>query len=161
MPISSSVLLVSQQFDVSGGRITAALDGLSDHDFYRAPEATNHMLWLLGHVTNTRLGVTIYLGASPERPWNELFSKGSQPGDRDTLPTISEVRDAWEAAGIALAAQFDAVTEAKLQETCPRDFPIADKTMLGAVAFLAGHEFWHLGQMVALRKWLGHGQLVG
>lgn len=161
MPIPSNVLLISQQFEVSGSRISAAIEGLADDEFYRAPEVTNHMLWLLGHVTNTRLGVMIYLGGSPERPWDDLFSKGSQPGDRDTLPSVSEVRDAWEATGAALAAQFEAVTEAKLQEPCARNYPIADKTMLGAVAFLAGHEFWHLGQMVALRKWLGHGQLVG
>ena len=43
----------------------------------------------------------------------------------------------------------------------PRDFPVPDKTIRGAINFLAYHEAYHLGQMGYLRKWLGKDSLRG
>jgi hypothetical protein len=161
MPIPEKLLLVSQQFAVSGGRIEKAIDGLTGDEFYRAPDTANHMLWLLGHAANTRLGLIVLMGGDDQRPWAELFSKGSQPGDQATLPAVSEVRDSWNTAVTALNAHFESLTDEDLSKPCARDFPIADKSILGAAMFLAGHEMYHLGQMAALKKWLGKGQLVG
>jgi hypothetical protein len=161
MPIPEKLVLVSQQFAVSASRIEKAIEGLSDEEFYPAPETANHMLWLLGHAANTRLGLIVLMGGADQRPWAELFSKGSQPGDETTLPPVNEVRESWTKAVAALNAHFESLTDADLAKPCARDFPIADKSILGAAAFLAGHEMYHLGQMAALRKWLGKGQLVG
>ena len=161
MAIPEKLLLVSQQFAVSGARVEKAIDGLSDEEFYSAPETSNHMLWLLGHAANTRLGLIALMGGTDQRPWAELFSKGSQPGDEATLPSVSEVRASWIKAVAALNAHFENLSDEDLGKTCVRDFPIADKSILGAAAFLAGHEMYHLGQMAALKKWLGKGQLVG
>lgn len=161
MATPEKLLLVSQQFAVSGSRVEKALAGLADEDFYRAPETANHMLWLLGHMANTRLGLIVLMGGADQRPWNELFSRGSQPGDEATLPSVSEVRDSWNTSVAALNAHFENLSDEDLGKTCARDFAIADKTILGAAAFLAGHEMYHLGQMAVLKKWLGQGQLVG
>ena len=43
----------------------------------------------------------------------------------------------------------------------PHDKPTFDGNTAGFVAFLAYHEAYHVGQVAYLRKWLGHGQLVG
>lgn len=161
MAVPDKLLLVSRQFAVSGSRVEKALEGLSDEDFYRAPETANHMLWLLGHAANSRLGLIVLMGGEDQRPWNELFSRGSQPGDEATLPSVSEVRDSWQKAVTALNAHFESLADEDLGKTCVRDFPIDDKSILGAAAFLAGHEMYHLGQMAVLKKWLGQGQLVG
>lgn len=161
MAVPDKLLLVSRQFAVSGSRVEKALEGLSDEDFYRAPETANHMLWLLGHAANSRLGLIVLMGGEDQRPWNELFSRGSQPGDEATLPSVSEVRDSWQKAVTALNAHFESLSDEDLGKTCVRDFPIDDKSILGAAAFLAGHEMYHLGQMAVLKKWLGQGQLVG
>ena len=48
-----------------------------------------------------------------------------------------------------------------LGDTSPRPFPIPDKTMRGALAFIQFHETDHVGQLAYLRKWLGHSALVG
>lgn len=161
MAIPEKLLLVSQQFAVSGERVAKAIEGLSDDEFYRAPENTNHMLWLLGHAANTRFGLIVLMGGEDKRPWAEAFAKGSQPGDRETLPSVSEIRDSWITSIAALNAHFESLSDEDLSKPCVRDFAIADKTILGAAAFLAGHEMYHLGQMAALKKWLGKGQLVG
>jgi len=161
MAIPEKLLLISRQFAVSGSRVEKALEGLSDEDFYRAPKTANHMLWLLGHAANTRFGLIVLMGGADQRPWNELFSRGSQPGDEATLPSISEVRDSWNTAVTALNAHFESLSDEDLGKTCVRDFPIDDKSILGAAMFLAGHEMYHLGQMAVLKKWLGQGQLVG
>jgi hypothetical protein len=161
MAIPEKLLLVSQQFAVSGSRVERALEGLADEEYYRAPETANHMLWLLGHMANTRFGLIVLMGGAEERPWADLFSKGAQPGDESTLPPVSEVRKSWTKAVAALNAHFASLTDEDLNRTCVREFAIEDKTILGAAAFLAGHEMYHLGQMAMLKKWLGHGQLVG
>jgi hypothetical protein len=161
MAIPERLLLVSQQFAVSGSRVRKAIEGLSDEEFYRAPETANHMLWLLGHAANTRFGLIVLMGGADQRRWNDLFSRGSQPGDQDTLPSVDEVRDSWNAAVAALNAHFESLSDEDLGKTCVREFAIDDKSILGAAAFLAGHEMYHLGQMAALKKWLGKGQLVG
>ncbi len=152
MAIPEKLLLVSQQFAVSGSRIEKALENLSDEDFYRAPETANHMLWLLGHAANSRLGLVVLMGGADQRPWNELFSRGSQPGDEASLPSVSEVRDSWNTSVAALNAHFETLSDEDLSTTCARDFPIGDKSILGAAAFLAGHEMYHLGQMAAAEE---------
>jgi hypothetical protein len=60
-----------------------------------------------------------------------------------------------------LSKRLEEIGDAELSAKCPRDFPIADKTMRGAITFLAYHEGYHVGQMAYLRKLLGKGQLVG
>lgn len=161
MPIPEKLVLVSQQFAVSAARVQKAIEGLSDEEFYHAPDKSNHMLWLLGHAANTRFGLIVLMGGADQRRWNDLFSRGSQPGDRISLPSVGEVRDSWNDAVPALNAHFESLTDEDLGQTCVREFAIADKSILGAAAFLAGHEMYHLGQMAALKKWLGKGQLVG
>lgn len=161
MAMPEKLLLVSQQFAVSAARVQKAIEGLSDEEFYRAPDSVNHMLWLLGHAANTRLGLIVLMGGADQRRWNDLFSRGSQPGDKVSLPSVGEVRDSWNAAVPALNAHFEMLSDEDLKRTCAREFAIADKSILGAAAFLAGHEMYHLGQMATLKKWLGKGQLVG
>ena len=161
MAIPEKLLLISQQFAVSGSRVDKAIEGLTDDDFYRCPETANHMLWLLGHSANSRLGLISLMGGADQRPWMELFSKGSQPGDRETLPSVNDVRNSWNTAVAALNAHFETLSDEDLSKTCAREYPIGDKSILGAAMFMAGHEMYHLGQMAVLKKWLGQGQLVG
>jgi hypothetical protein len=161
MPIPRALVLVSQQFGAGALKVAAPLEGLSDDDFFRSPEKMNHMLWLLGHVANSRLGLVGMLGGPSEHPWNHFFGKGSQPDGADKLPSASDVRDFWTGSVDALNAQFEQVPADVLSSPAPRDLPIADKTLLGAAAFLATHELYHAGQMAALRSWLGHHHAVG
>ena len=39
-----------------------------------------------------RVAEIVLMGGADQRPWADLFSKGSQPGDRATLPSITEIR---------------------------------------------------------------------
>jgi hypothetical protein len=68
---------------------------------------------------------------------------------------------AFDEAAEKLQQRFENLDDGTLSTPCPRDFPIADKSLAGAVTFLALHEVYHAGQMAYLRKWLGKGQLVG
>ena len=44
------------------------------------------------------------------------------------------------------------MTEERLAAEPPFKFPVADRTYVGAVTFLAQHEFYHVGQLALLRK---------
>ena len=48
-----------------------------------------------------------------------------------------------------------------LEGASPIEFPIESKTILGAIAFLALHESYHMGQLAYVRRFFDGTQLVG
>jgi uncharacterized damage-inducible protein DinB len=56
---------------------------------------------------------------------------------------------------------MESITDAELSVTAPREFPIPDKSLRGAVAFMTFHDSYHTGQMAFIVKWLGKPGLVG
>lgn len=59
-----------------------------------------------------------------------------------------------------MVARLEELTEAELSAPAPRSFAIPDRSVRGAITFLAYHEGYHIGQMAFLRKWLGFPGLV-
>ena len=51
-----------------------------------------------------------------------------------------------------LAATLAGAPAELLNESSPQRFPIADSTRLGAIAFLAQHESYHVGQLALLAR---------
>ncbi len=149
------------QYGVSAYFVTASLDGLNEQDLYRAPENLNPMIWLFGHLTNTRCGLLNMLGRETAQPWKDLFGRGVTLAEPSAYPPLADIRQSWDAATAALNECFESISAAELAQPSPREFPGPDKSLLGAVNFLALHEGYHGGQMGSLRKWLGYGQLVG
>ena len=63
----------------------------------------------------------------------------------------------WKDTTTALIARFEALSDQELSAESPRSFPVPDKTIRGAIGFMA----YHVGQMACLHKWLGKASLVG
>lgn len=160
MPVPEKLRLIAQQYALNAERVSSAIENIPEDDFYRSPAGMNSLLWILGHLANTRLGIVSILGGQAERPWNELFGNGSKPGDRASLPSVAEVRAAWPLAVAALNAQMQNVTDEELDKPASRPMPLEDKSALAAAAFLASHEMYHLGQIAALRKWLSNNDIT-
>lgn len=152
----------AQQFALTAALVEKNLAGFSDAEARQSPAGdSNSMLWLVGHLANTRCRLLEMLGAGRAPRWPQFFSRGANPADRDQHPALDEVLNEWRDAAAALTKRLEEIGDAELSAQCPRDFPIADKTMRGAITFLAFHEGYHVGQMAYLRKLLGKGQLVG
>lgn len=142
--------------------IRKAVRDLSAEDLLASPgPESTCLLWNYGHVANTRCGLLQLLGVEHPRFHNDLFGRGANHADRDKLPDAEAIAAAFEQAAEKLQARFETLTDADLSAPCPREFPLPDKSIAGAVSFLALHEIYHAGQMAYLRKWLGKGQLVG
>jgi DinB superfamily len=143
-------------FQANSRLFERAVDDLSAEQLVRsASEASNPILWIAGHVANTRFGLSAMLGRKLHRPWGDIFNRSATRPAADAYPQLSVIRGAWIHVGTALMARFEELTDAELRAPAPRPFPIPDKSMRGVIAFLAYHEGYHLGQMSYVRKWLG------
>lgn len=150
----------AQQFAVSANRVNKAIEGLDEATLLKRPDpSANSMLWVLGHVAATRVGLMRMLGAERPLAFDNRFGKGSEPeGD---LPPTAEVFALWEEVQTSLPDILQSVSAEKLSEPSPRTFPIEDQTLAGCVSFLAFHEAYHLGQLGYLRKTHDGQQLAG
>lgn len=148
-------------FGINSRLFEKAVHGLSPEELVRSvSEASNPILWIAGHVANTRFGLCAMLGRKLHRPWGDIFNRSAARPPADGYPELSVILGAWAAVGAILMARFEELTDAELQAPPPRPFPIPDGSMRGTIAFLAYHEGYHIGQMAYVRKWLGFPGLV-
>lgn len=148
-------------FVVGDDLIPKALEGLSREQLLARPGAeSNPMIWLWGHLTNTRCGLLRMLGVEHPLFHAELFGLGSEILSDDAYPSAEEIQKAWDDVTAKLHARFASITSDELSQTAPRQFRVADTTLRGVVWFMAWHEGTHCGQMGYLKKWLGKGRLT-
>jgi uncharacterized damage-inducible protein DinB len=68
---------------------------------------------------------------------------------------------AWKELSISLPPALEAAPAATLAAAAPQPSPSFDGTIGGMVSFLAMHETYHVGQVVYLRRLLGHERVAG
>jgi len=140
----------------------AALDGVAHADALRRVEGTgNSLLWVAGHAANSRSNLARIAGAGIDAYRPDLFGRGALPADPSAYPGLAAVRSGWDEAVAALAPRLAALAEAELRAAAPFNPPVADKSVLGAMAFLTMHECYHLGQLGYIRRLLGCETLAG
>ena len=71
------------------------------------------------------------------------------------LPSLAEIRSAWQAVSTHVQAVLAELTPSDLAEPNVHRFPLEDTTRLGMIAFLAQHDSYHLGQIAFIRRQLG------
>jgi uncharacterized damage-inducible protein DinB len=128
-----------------------------DHDalLTRPGPRSNPLLWVAGHLVQQRTRLLGALGPARQIPWDDLFGTGSIIGDLRTYPSVGELDAVWRSATEELVRRLERVDAARLAEPSPDWLRTQDGTLLGALAFAAMHEAYHVGQMGFLRKWLG------
>ena len=143
-------------YQINSRLFEKAVDSLSLEQLLTCPrDASNPILWIAGHVANTRFGLSAMLGRKLHRPWGDIFNRSATRSAAEGYPDLSVILGAWTEVSAALVTRFEELTDAELQAPSPRPFPLPDKSLRGAIAFLAYHEGYHLGQIAYVRKWLG------
>lgn len=100
------------------------------------------------HVLAAELGAPL---SNPIAP----FLEGARTLDEvSTLPPLSEQAAAWDRISTHLAGEIERLDTPRLAAAA-RPFPGSDGTVLGALAFLAQHDTYHLGQIALLRRQAG------
>lgn len=138
-----------------------ALDGLTHKQLWEAPtERNNAMLWIAGHLVQTRALLLGLLGEPFDTGWGERFSRGAKIGDANGYPSRDEIEKAMRDVSQRLQAKLAALDDAALAQPPSMDLPGA-KTIADQVALFAFHDTYHVGQMGYIRKALGYPALAG
>jgi len=151
---------VDGMFKTNTGLVMKATEGIPSEQWLLKPgESSNHLMWMMGHLIWSRGNILRTLGTDWKLSWAKQFARGMKPGEIRDYPKVEEVRRVWGDLAERLSACLSNTPAEVLAK--PHDKPTFDGKVSGFVAFLAFHETYHVGQVSYLRKWLGHGELVG
>jgi len=139
-----------------------ALEGLSEDELWLQPaKKANPMLWIAGHMTDTRTVVLQVLGEAFELPWEDQFKRFGKLGQPGEYAEISLIRSTMTAVSLRLISLLAAMDDEQLYQPATGVGVAKAKTRMDEIAQLAWHDSYHLGQMAYLRKALGYEGLAG
>ena len=120
----------------------------------------NSITWLIGHCLAGRVLACSIMGLQIESESAKLFNGNILDSDVSSLPTPSDLLAEIRTVTKALLPKLAGMQADELK-TAPKEFfPTAENTTLAALAFLAQHESYHIGQISLLRRQLGKDGLV-
>lgn len=136
--------------------LVATLDG--DLARRRAADGVNPILWIAGHLLNSRRHLLGLFGVEKTLPFvDQIEAKydASAP-----YPSMPEIKAAWIDISDALFAQMERASEDHYTKQIDWNLPNGDKTVRGALLFYVYHEAWHMGQIAYARRAMGMDGLV-
>jgi hypothetical protein len=141
--------------------VSQAIEGLTHEELWRAlTDFNNPLLWVAGHVVQTRAMVLQMLGEPAETGWGNLFDRGAKIGKPEEYPSGPEVARAMREISPRLQAAIARLEDGHLSR--PASLPIPGlKTWSDELAFFALHDAYHVGQLAYIRKGLGYAGLAG
>jgi uncharacterized damage-inducible protein DinB len=159
---SAIVAPIAMIFAMNDDLLRRALDGLSNDQLWQAPsESTNGMLWIAGHMVQTRTGLLRLLGETVETGWGELFERGATVGERDRYPQQDEIERVAAEVAARLQTRLASLSEEFLAQPPTIRRLARATTMADQLAFFGLHDSYHVGQIAYVRKSLGYPPLVG
>ena len=155
-PMHPSALPLAAILRLDTELLLNCVEGVSEDEARRAvAPGTSHVAFLVAHLVESRHLLAAELGAplpSPLTPYLEGRRGIAEVAD---LPRLATLVAAWEAVSAHLAVLVERLDTAQLAQPARR-LPGSDGTLLGALAFLAQHDAYHVGQLALLRRQLGH-----
>jgi uncharacterized damage-inducible protein DinB len=162
MPIIPELVTAAHIYRRNESFLAKAIEGLTAEQWQTRPgDSANSALWIVGHMVWARSRVLKLLGVSWTAPWLPLFERGSKPVDPAQYPPSEQVLIAWNELAAALPPALESASAADIAAPAPEPSPSFDGTIGGMVSFLAMHETYHVGQVVYLRRLLGHERVTG
>lgn len=111
-------------FAINDDLALRALDGLSHEELWKAPtERNNAMLWIAGHIVQTRAVLLGLLGEPFDTGWGERFNRGAVVGDTSLYPSRDEVERAMRTVSQRLQAKLVALDDAELAKPPTTNLP--------------------------------------
>jgi uncharacterized damage-inducible protein DinB len=151
-------------FAINDGFVLPALERLTHDELWKAPtDHNNAMLWIAGHVVQTRAMILRLLGEPVDTGWGKLFDRGAPAAtaaDADRYPSRDEIEGAMREITPRLHAKLASLDDTYLAGPARLQVP-GTKTVADELAFFALHESYHVGQLAYVRKGLGYPGLAG
>jgi uncharacterized damage-inducible protein DinB len=162
MPIATEFVTTAHIYKRNEAMLAKAIEGLTAEQWTCRPQDSgNSALWVVGHIVWARSRAFKLLGVSWTAPWLTYFERGSKPEDASQYPSSDEVLAAWKELSALMPSALEAASVDAMAAPAPPPSPSFDGTIGGMVSFLAMHETYHVGQVVYLRRLLGHDKTVG
>lgn len=131
------------------------LDGVTEEDAAVRPNGVNNMAFIAAHLVDARHWLARLVGLAIDNPFAERLANARTIDELADCPSIGEARDAWRALAGPLEAHVGTLDAGTLDRPSTMRFPVADKSVLGTIAFLIHHEAYHIGQLALLRRYTG------
>jgi len=162
MPMPPEFVTTAHIFRRNESLLAKAIEGIGAAQWTLRPQdQSNCALWILGHIVWARSRALKLLGVTWTAPWLNHFERGSTVGDASQYPSSEEVLIAWQELCASLPPALEAAPADAMAALAQQPSPSFDGTIGGMVSFLAMHETYHVGQVVYLRRLLGHDRVVG
>ena len=163
MVVTNSLIApVTVIFRINDDLLLRALDGLGAEQLWHRPtEKNNPMLWIAGHIAQTRALILSLTGHPFDTGWGDLFARGSSVGDAEKYPSITEIKSVLGKINTMLYVTFDAPDNGRLAQPFPGIKLPNAKTGVDQLAGFAMHDSYHVGQLGYLRKALGYPAIAG
>lgn len=146
---------LAAMFSLNQRLLLNSLDGMSDEAARRRVGQGNSAAFIAVHLVDARLYLLKGLGGDMAHPFGDRLQAVKTIDDMTWYPTLEEIRAAWQAVSARLDARLAELTDEELSTESPTRFPIADRTRLGTITFLAQHDSYHIGQVSLLRRTAG------
>ena len=111
----------------------------------------NTMIFVAVHLFDGRIFMADTAGIVLAHPYPEIAA-AERVQDISAYPPMSELLAHWARVSPALVGCLESLSEEQLQRPSPRQFPVKDRSLLGALSFLIQHETYHIGQLSLLRR---------
>jgi hypothetical protein len=151
------------QLKVNDWLFRQSIADLTAAEAARSPDGKiNSPQWVAGHLAASRAVLAQLLGLTEDTaPFGGVFNRGAPFDPAAVYPPLAEITALFAALGGRIRERGETIPDAALAAPAPFNLPIADKTILGGIAFLSLHESYHAGQLGYLRRLLGHGPTTG
>lgn len=148
-------------FSFNEGFVPLALKGLSHEELWRSlTDRNNSILWVAGHLAQSRADVLNMLGRHFETGWGNLFARGARVGDPSLYPSEAEVERVMREISQQMCSVLPALKDDELTRAAALPVPGVE-TLGDELAFFALHDSYHVGQMAYIRKGLGYPGIAG
>lgn len=132
------------------------LDGLDDTAGGARPnERTNSIGFIAAHLVDARHLLARVTGLEVTPPYGGALENVRSVEDMGVVPALAETRTIWRDISERVEEQLARLTTDVLDAPAPQRYPIDDRSVLGAIAFLMQHDAYHIGQLALLRKFHG------
>jgi uncharacterized damage-inducible protein DinB len=161
VPAITTASPIAQIFAFSDSLILQSLDGLTQDELFRPlTHSNNPLLWVAGHIAQTRAVVLQMLGEPAETGWGALFDRGAKLEKAEKYPSAAEIANTMREISPRLQTVLASLPSDQLNR--PASLPIPGlNTLTDELAFFALHDAYHVGQLAYIRKGLGYPGLTG
>src|SRR5688572_29180347 len=158
----AAIAPITYIFAANDGLIRQTLSDLPAEALWTQPGGQgNSIMWIVGHITQTRAGMLSLLGDRASTGWGELFRRGAQRQGPSAYPEPQAIKAAGVELSKRLHAKLASMTEDELAAPVTTVTLPNVNTVVDALAFFAFHEAYHVGQLGYVKKALGYTAIAG